>query len=78
MLFGFQSSTCTPLQRGCGLHNGGCAALCDALKGHRGLAFLDVGENPISDGGAAALLDLIKSNPRLKEVMFDGYGPTGG
>ena len=58
--------------RGCGLHNEGVAALAAALSGHACIAHLDVGDNPISEGGVAALVQLCAATPSLKEVLYDG------
>ena len=45
--------------RGCGVRNETCDALREALSGHARLEFLDVGENPISEGGLDALVALV-------------------
>ena len=58
--------------RGCGLHNGSAEALAEALAGHPTLAHLDVGDNPISEGGVPALVRLCEATPTLKTVLFDG------
>mmetsp|Transcript_24746 Transcript_24746/g.60907 ORF Transcript_24746/g.60907 Transcript_24746/m.60907 type:complete len:622 (+) Transcript_24746:2031-3896(+) len=64
--------------RGCGVHNAGAAALCDALAGHKSLMFLDLGDNPISEGGVEAIVQLCKATPGLKEVLYDGCYFTRG
>jgi len=40
--------------------------------GHKTIQFLDVGDNPISEGGVEALVALCQATPTLKEVLFDG------
>lgn len=58
--------------RGCGVRNDGVAALADALSGHPSLSYLDVGDNPISEGGVEALARLCAATPSLKDVLYDG------
>ena len=58
--------------RGCGGRNETCDALREALSGHARLEFLDVGENPISEGGLDALVALVVATPSLKQVVYDG------
>ena len=57
--------------RGCGLHNEGVFALASALAGHPTMAYLDVGNNPISEGGVEALTQLCAATPSLKDVLCD-------
>ena len=64
--------------RGCGVRNAGVAELCEALAGHPTLEFLDIGENPISEGGVDAIVALVESTPTLKHVAFDGCYFTRG
>jgi hypothetical protein len=47
------------------------APLVAVLKQHPRLASLDVSHNQISQQGGEALLELIKSNPNLKQVNFN-------
>ena len=49
-----------------------------ALAGHPTLEYLDVGDNPISEGGVDALVALVESTPTLKHVGFDGCYFTRG
>ena len=58
--------------RGCGLRNDGAAALCEALSGHQSIAYLDVGNNPVSEGGVEAIVRLCDNTPNLKTVRYDG------
>ena len=64
--------------RGCGVRNAGVVELCRALAGHPTLEYLDVGDNPISEGGVDALVALVESTPTLKHVGFDGCYFTRG
>ena len=68
--------------RGCGVHNDGIGKVCESLLGHPTLSYLDIGDNPISEGGVDAVVRLIHKTPTLVECVFDkcfftrGYSNT--
>ena len=67
---------------GAGVHNDGIGKVCESLLGHPTLSYLDIGDNPISEGGVDAVVRLIHKTPTLVECVFDkcfftrGYSNT--
>lgn len=64
--------------RGCGLRNAGCALISEALRGHPTLRYLDIGDNPVSAGGARELAVLVSDTKSIRDLRFDGTHFTRG
>ena len=58
--------------RGCGVRNATAALIAEHLAGHPSLQYLDVGQNPVSEGGALQLATLVERTPSLREARVDG------
>jgi hypothetical protein len=64
--------------RGCGVRNATAALIAEHLAGHPSLQYLDVGQNPVSEGGALQLALLVERTPSLREARVDGCHFTRG
>jgi hypothetical protein len=53
-----------------GIRNNGAIALAQALKAHATVSSVDVSGNQISLGGGKALLELLATNPKIKDIGF--------
>ena len=54
------------------------ALIAEHLAGHPSLQYLDVGQNPVSEGGALQLATLVERTPSLREARVDGCHFTRG
>eukprot|EP00980_Cylindrotheca_fusiformis_P028961 scaffold22680_cov107-Cylindrotheca_fusiformis.AAC.30 len=57
----------------CSLGSMDLESLCSALKQHLHLVFLDIGDNPFSESGAKALLELIRDGSCIESVRFENH-----
>lgn len=64
--------------RGCGVRNATAAKIAEHLAGHPTLRYLDVGSNPISEGGVVHLATLVEKTPSLRDARVDGCHFTRG
>ena len=64
--------------RGCGVRNATAAKIAEHLAGHPTLRYLDVGSNPISEGGVLHLATLVEKTPSLRDARVDGCHFTRG
>ena len=64
--------------RGCGVRNATAAKIAEHLAGHPTLRYLDVGSNPISEGGVVHLATLVEKTPSLRDARVDGCDFTRG
>ncbi|KAK3240640.1 hypothetical protein CYMTET_49535 [Cymbomonas tetramitiformis] len=56
--------------RSCGIRNDTVLAIKEALQHHRSIRKIDLGSNPISDAGAVHLLELLKANTAIDDLLI--------